>query len=97
MFQMLGVFAEFERSMIQERVKAGLERAKIKGVKLGRPRLPGRKRAEILRLHQEGRSQRAIARDVGVALGTVQNVLREWRLRSLLHTCRSVVPRPSGS
>jgi DNA invertase Pin-like site-specific DNA recombinase len=77
MYQMLGVFAEFERSMIQERVKAGLERAKAKGVQLGRPRLPERKRGEILRLHGEGRSQRAIARDVGVALGTVQNVLRE--------------------
>ncbi len=77
MYQMLGVFAEFERSMIQERVKAGLERAKAKGVQLGRPRLPGRRRKEILRLHREGTSQRAIARNVGVALGTVQNVLRE--------------------
>ena len=77
MYQMLGVFAEFERSMIQERVKAGLERAKANGVKLGRPRLPGRRREEILRFHREGRSQRAIARKVGVALGTVQNVLRE--------------------
>ena len=77
MYQMLGVFAEFERSMIQERVKAGLERAKAKGVQLGRPRLPGRRREEILRLHREGTSQRAIARSVGVALGTVQNVLRE--------------------
>jgi len=36
MFQMLGVFAEFERSMIQERVKSGLERARAKGVTLGR-------------------------------------------------------------
>lgn len=77
MYQMLGVFAEFERSMIQERVKAGLERAKAKGVRLGRPPLPGRRREEIMRLHHEGRSQRGIARDVGVALGTVQNVLRE--------------------
>ena len=77
MYQMLGVFAEFERSMIQERVKAGLERAKAKGVQLGRPRLPGKRREEILRLHREGTSQRAIARRVGVALGTVQNVLKE--------------------
>jgi DNA invertase Pin-like site-specific DNA recombinase len=40
MFQMLGVFAEFERGMIRERVNAGLARAKAKGVKLGRRRLP---------------------------------------------------------
>jgi len=39
MFQMLGVFAEFERSMIQDRVKAGLARAKANGVILGRPQI----------------------------------------------------------
>jgi hypothetical protein len=38
MFQMLGVFAEFERSVIQERVRAGLRRAKAEGKQLGRPR-----------------------------------------------------------
>src|SRR3954454_1888492 len=37
MFQMLGVFAEFERAMIRERVMAGLERARREGTKLGRP------------------------------------------------------------
>jgi DNA invertase Pin-like site-specific DNA recombinase len=37
MFQMLGVFAEFERSMIKERVRAGLARAREAGTKLGRP------------------------------------------------------------
>src|SRR5436190_15334294 len=37
MFQMMGVFAEFERSMIQERVRAGLARAKSEGKRLGRP------------------------------------------------------------
>src|SRR5215471_16932760 len=37
MFQMLGVFAEFERSIIQERVRAGLQRAKEQGIIVGRP------------------------------------------------------------
>src|SRR3954454_23534973 len=37
MFQILGVFAEFERSMIRERVMAGLARAKAEGTRLGRP------------------------------------------------------------
>ena len=37
MFQMMGVFAEFERAMIQERVRAGLARAKSEGKRLGRP------------------------------------------------------------
>jgi DNA invertase Pin-like site-specific DNA recombinase len=38
MFQMMGVFAEFERAMIQERVRAGLARARSEGKQLGRPR-----------------------------------------------------------
>ena len=37
MFQMMGVFAEFERSMIQERVRAGIARARSEGKQLGRP------------------------------------------------------------
>src|SRR5215213_5021175 len=37
MFQMMGVFAEFERAMIQERVRAGLARAREAGTRLGRP------------------------------------------------------------
>jgi len=40
MFQMLAVFSEFERSIIQERVRAGLARAKAQGKVLGRPRIP---------------------------------------------------------
>jgi DNA invertase Pin-like site-specific DNA recombinase len=39
MFQMMGVFAEFERAMIQERVRAGLARARSEGKHLGRPRI----------------------------------------------------------
>ena len=39
MFQMLGVFAEFERAMIKERINAGLSRARAQGKKLGRPRV----------------------------------------------------------
>src|SRR6478735_3861551 len=39
MFQMMGVFAEFERAIIRERVKSGLKRAKSEGKQLGRPRI----------------------------------------------------------
>jgi DNA invertase Pin-like site-specific DNA recombinase len=47
MFQMMGVFAEFERSMIQERVRAGLARAKSEGKRLGQPPIaPDRARGE---------------------------------------------------
>src|SRR5262245_45527491 len=40
LFQMMGVFAEFERSMIRERVRAGLARARAEGKRLGRPSIP---------------------------------------------------------
>ena len=39
MFQMMGGFAEFERAIVQERVRAGLKRAKSEGKQLGRPRI----------------------------------------------------------
>lgn len=75
MFGMCGVFAEFERAMIQDRVKAGLERARANGKTLGRPRISTRAEFAILTAHAEGKSIRAIARDVGVGHGTVQRVV----------------------
>ena len=43
LFQMTGVFAEFERAMIKERVESGLERAKAQGKVLGRPTIEAEK------------------------------------------------------
>src|ERR1700680_1343181 len=48
MFQIMGVFAEFERARIQERVRAGLRRARDEGKQLGRPRLPADLEQRIL-------------------------------------------------
>ncbi len=48
MFQMLGVFAEFERSIVQERVRGGLRGAKTEGKQLGRPRIAPELEARIL-------------------------------------------------
>lgn len=77
MFQMLGVFAEFERAMIQERVKAGLARAKAQGKVLGRPRIVDeRMSAAVLAAKEEGLSVRKIAARVGASVGTVQGILK---------------------
>lgn len=77
MFQMLGVFAEFERAMIQERVKAGLARAKAQGKVLGRPRIADeRMSAAVLEAKEEGLSVRKIAARVGASIGTVQGILK---------------------
>jgi len=70
MFQIIGAMAEFERSLIQERVKAGLRNAKAKGVRLGRPRIfVSESRIDALR--GAGGSWRAIAKELGVSLGTL--------------------------
>lgn len=75
MFQMCGVFAEFERAMIQERVKSGLERARAQGKKLGRPPLPDAVKHQILRARTRKKTMRRIADELGVGLATVHRVL----------------------
>ena len=77
MFQMLGVFAEFERAMIVERVHAGLRRAKAQGKTLGRPRVDQGTEKAIRRELAKGTGIRAVARKVGVGVGTVQRVKAE--------------------
>ena len=75
LFQMMGVFAEFERSIIRERVNAGLDRARANGKTLGRPRVGKRYEQKIQDAYAGGRSKRGIARDLGISEGTVRNVL----------------------
>jgi len=80
MFQMLGVFAEFERAMIRERVVSGMIRAKAKGTKsgkaIGRPELPEAKR-EAIRLAYERKegSYRTLAKRFEVAVMTVRKAI----------------------
>jgi DNA invertase Pin-like site-specific DNA recombinase len=80
MFQMLGVFAEFERSMIRERVMAGLSRAKADGTQLGLRRLEDSdadKVAAITAARARGTGIRRIAREFGIGVGTVLRVTGE--------------------
>jgi DNA invertase Pin-like site-specific DNA recombinase len=74
MFQMLGVFAEFERAMLVERVHAGLRRAKAQGKRLGRPRVASDVEQRIRRELAKGTCIRAVARKLGVGVGTVQRI-----------------------
>ena len=75
MFQMCGVFAEFERAMIQERVKAGLKRAKDQGKRLGRPPVPPITVDKIKSLREEGMSLRKIAKKTEVSVGKVHQAV----------------------
>ena len=75
MFQMLGVFAEFERGIMRERVNAGLARAKAKGTKLGRRPVKASIEARIRELKAEGMGIPKIGRTVRVGTSVVQRVV----------------------
>jgi len=75
LFQMMGVFAEFERAMIRERVCAGLDKARAKGKRLGRPQVASAVEDAIRAARAAGKGQLAIARDLGVGVSTVRRVL----------------------
>ena len=75
LFQMMGVFAEFERAIMRERVNAGLERARAEGKKLGRPRVSAEVEQAIRDARAQGKGMLKIARELGVGTGTVQRVL----------------------
>lgn len=75
MFQMMGVFAEFERAMIRERVRAGLDRARAQGKALGRPPIDGKVEAAIAKALKKGKTGiRKLATLHGVGVGTVQRI-----------------------
>ena len=78
LFQMMGVFAEFERAIIRERVRSGLERAKAQGKVLGRRRNDDPKRlASVRRLRKKGVGIGKIARTLGIGVSYVQRVVSE--------------------
>ncbi|EIZ79220.1 resolvase domain-containing protein, partial [Novosphingobium sp. Rr 2-17] len=76
MFGMLGVFAEFERAMIVERVNAGLSRAKAKGVKLGRKPVSKTVEGKIMDLRAQGWGMLKIAKELNVGSSVVQRVVK---------------------
>src|SRR5882762_8985551 len=75
MFQIIGAMAEFERALIQERVKAGLRNARAKGKRLGRPRADVNE-TQIADLRHSGASWRTVAKELGIGLGTAHRLAR---------------------
>ena len=71
---MLGVFAEFERAIIVERVRAGIARARAEGRHLGRPRINGETEQAIRAALTEGKGIRKVAREFGVGTSVVQRI-----------------------
>jgi DNA invertase Pin-like site-specific DNA recombinase len=96
MFQITGAFAEFERSMIRQRVRAGLKRAVERGSTLGRPKIAPELEKRIQGQLRAGKGILATAKELGVGTGTVHR-------RTILHEVPSraasveVRPRMDGN
>ena len=76
LFQMVGVFSEFEREMISERVKLGLQRVKSNGKKLGRPkRINANIQTEVMKLSAEGKSLTAIAKTLSISKTSAYRII----------------------
>ena len=77
MFQVTGAFAEFERSMIRQRVRAGLKRAVERGATLGRPKINSDVERRIKSQLRAGKGILKVARELGLGTSTVQRIARE--------------------
>lgn len=77
MFGMLAVFAEFERDIIQQRTKAGLEAARKRGRLGGRPAIDANTKRRIVKLYESGERATDIAKEYGIGRSTVYKVLKE--------------------
>jgi DNA invertase Pin-like site-specific DNA recombinase len=75
MFQLIAAMSQFERSLIQERIRAGIRNARNKGRRLGRPRLEV-DTYRIARLRASGASLRFISQQLGISIGSVHRALR---------------------
>ena len=77
MFQVTGAFAEFERSMIRQRVNAGIKRAMDEGKQLGRPKIAPALEKRIQSHLQAGKGILKVAKECGVGTGTVHRIARK--------------------
>jgi len=76
LYQLMGVFSEFERAMVAARVKAGLQRTREKGTRLGRPPMADEKIEQIKQALMAGRGIRATARETGASTTSVMRIAR---------------------
>ena len=79
MFQVCGAFAEFERSMIRQRVKLGLKRAVAQGKQLGRPQIDSAIERRVQQELRKGTGILRTAKALGLGTGTVHRIKREMR------------------
>jgi DNA invertase Pin-like site-specific DNA recombinase len=78
-FGMMASLAQFESSLIGERVRAGMARAKAQGKRVSRPPIPEATRRKVEALARQGRSINGIARELKIAYGTAWNYVRAMK------------------
>src|SRR5262249_36294105 len=93
-FQLTDAFAEFERTMIRQRVKAGLKRAVAQGVKLGRPKIDSATELKVRKQLAKGIGLLKVARSLGLGTGMVQRIARELEGKEALPSFLSRSPEP---
>ena len=76
----LAVFAEFERDILRERVKAGIAHARANGKNHGRPQTAVKKKDEVLKLHRTGLNNSEIAKRLKIGRSSVIRMLNKFRL-----------------
>src|ERR1700694_1841072 len=72
---LLAIFAEFEREILRERVRAGLAQARLNGKHLGRPPSAAHKATQVRRLYRDGLSKSEIARRIKIGRTSVRRIL----------------------
>ena len=92
LLSIMGALAKQERIRIAERTKAGLERARMQGKKLGRPEVMSKVRDKVIELYKQGKTYRQIVEEVyywdnqrrkrKISLGMVSQIIREYRANS---------------
>ena len=76
LFTMISAFAEFERAIIRERVIAGMEKAKARGARIGRPKIPPFTIEKVLEMKEQGRSYKEITKKLKISKSAYYKILQ---------------------
>ncbi|MFZ1517675.1 MAG: recombinase family protein [Ignavibacteriaceae bacterium] len=79
LFTMISAFAEFERSIIRERVIAGMEKAKARGARIGRPRIPPFTKQKVIMLQERGLTYKEIIKQVKISKSAYYEIIKEMK------------------
>lgn len=79
LFTMISAFAEFERSIIRERVIAGMEKAKARGARIGRPKIPPFTKQKIILLKERGLTYKEIIKQMKISKSAYYKIIKELK------------------